>query len=86
MLINMKTYKNMKYILVKVSDSEIQNTLIMQYDGYVNHLTLVQMLKDKSLIIIAVIGLLRDPSGKELSCQCRRHKRYGFDPRVEKLT
>ena len=78
MLINMKAYKNMKHILVKVSDSEIQNTLIMQYGGYVNHLTLVQMLKDKSLIVTAIIGLPWDPSGKEQSCQCRGSKGYRF--------
>ena len=24
-------------------------------------------------------------SGKELSCQCRRHKRHGFDPWVRKI-
>ena len=24
-------------------------------------------------------------SGKEHACQCRRHKRYGFDPRVGKV-
>ena len=24
-------------------------------------------------------------SGKELPCQCRRHKRCGFDPRVRKI-
>ena len=26
-----------------------------------------------------------DSSGKELSCQCRRHKRYRFDPWVRKI-
>ena len=24
-------------------------------------------------------------SGKESACQCRRHKRYGFDPWVRKI-
>ena len=24
-------------------------------------------------------------SGKELACQCRRHKRWGFDPWVRKI-
>ena len=24
-------------------------------------------------------------SGKELTCQCRRHKRHGFDPWVRKI-
>ena len=26
-----------------------------------------------------------DASGKESTCQCRRHKRHGFDPRVGKI-
>ena len=25
------------------------------------------------------------PSGKELACQCRRHKRFGFSPWVSKI-
>ena len=26
-----------------------------------------------------------DASGKESTCQCRRHKKHGFDPRVGKI-
>ena len=26
-----------------------------------------------------------DASGKELACQCRRHKRFGFDPWNNKI-
>ena len=26
------------------------------------------------------LGLRRWPHGKESACQCRRHKRYGFEP------
>ena len=31
-------------------------------------------------------GLLRWHSGKALACQCRRHKRWGFDPWVGKIS
>ena len=31
------------------------------------------------------LGLLGDASGKELTCQCRRHKRHGFNPWVGKI-
>ena len=27
-----------------------------------------------------------DASGKELTCQCKRHKRRGFDPWVRKIS
>jgi len=30
-------------------------------------------------------GLPRCHSGKESACQCRRHRRRGFDPRVGKI-
>ena len=30
-------------------------------------------------------GFIRDVSGKEPACQCRRHKRRGFDPWVRKI-
>ena len=30
------------------------------------------------------MGFLGGTSCKELACQCRRHKRHGFDPWVEK--
>ena len=30
-------------------------------------------------------GLLRWLSGKESACQCRRHSRHGFNPRVGKI-
>ena len=31
------------------------------------------------------MGFPGDASGKEPACQCRRHKRHGFDPWVEKI-
>ena len=31
------------------------------------------------------MGFPGDTSGKELACQCRKHKRCGFDPRVKKI-
>ena len=31
-------------------------------------------------------GLPGDTSGKELTCQCRRHQRLGFDPWVRKIS
>ena len=39
-------------------------------------------------ILLRFINLLGFPdgaSGKEPTCQCRRHKRRGFDPWVEKI-
>ena len=30
-------------------------------------------------------GLSKGTSGKEPACQCRRHKRHGFDPQVRKI-
>ena len=30
-------------------------------------------------------GLLKWLSDKEATCQCRRHRRRGFDPRVRKI-
>ena len=30
-------------------------------------------------------GFACDASGKELTCQCKRHKRRGFDPWVRKI-
>ena len=30
-------------------------------------------------------GFPGGPSGKEPTCQCRRHKRHGFDPWVEEI-
>ena len=33
----------------------------------------------------AIIRGFPGASGKELTCQCRRHKRYGFDPWVGKM-
>ena len=40
----------------------------------------------KSLLYMLVSGLPRWLSGKESSCQCRRHKRHRFDPWVRKLS
>ena len=31
------------------------------------------------------LGFPGDASGKEPACQCRRHKRHGFDPWVRKI-
>ena len=31
-------------------------------------------------------GLPRGTDGKEPACQCRRHKRHGFDPWVRKVS
>ena len=31
------------------------------------------------------LGFPGGTSGKEPACQCRRHKRHGFDPRVRKI-
>ena len=36
-------------------------------------------------ICVQVCGLPRWHSGKESTCQCRRHKRHGFDPWVKKV-
>ena len=33
----------------------------------------------------AVVGVPGSASGKELTCQCRRHKRLGFDPWIRKM-
>ena len=37
------------------------------------------------ILAILVVGLPRWHSGKEPTCQCRRHKRWGFDPWVGKI-
>ena len=31
------------------------------------------------------LGFLGGAGGKEPTCQCRRHKRHGFNPRVGKI-
>ena len=36
-------------------------------------------------VCVYVRGLPRWPSGKEPTCQCRRHERHGFDPWVGKI-
>ena len=38
-----------------------------------------------SIEICIINGLSGATSGKELTCQCRRHKRYGFNPWVGKI-
>ena len=35
--------------------------------------------------VITTLGLLRWCSGKESACQCRRHKRCGFNPWIGKI-
>ena len=37
------------------------------------------------LVIIIVVVVVIGASGKEPTCQCRRHKRCGFDPWVGKI-
>ena len=37
------------------------------------------------IMLIDDIGLSRWLSGKESACQCRRHRRHGFNPRVGKI-
>ena len=34
---------------------------------------------------VCILGFSGGTRGKELACQCRRHKRPGFDPWVEKI-
>ena len=34
---------------------------------------------------ICILGFPGSASGKEYTCQCRRHRRCGFSPRVEKI-
>ena len=31
------------------------------------------------------MGFPGDTNGKELACQCRKHKKHGFDPWVRKI-
>ena len=33
----------------------------------------------------SLLGFPGGTSGKEIACQCRRHRRHGFDPWVEKI-
>ena len=45
-------------------------------------------MRDKTEEIIIAnffLGFLVGPSVKEPACQCRRHKRCGFDPQVGKI-
>ena len=35
--------------------------------------------------MMSILGFPGGTSGKELSCQCRRHKRHGFNPWVGKI-
>ena len=35
---------------------------------------------------ICIVGFPRGSSGKEPACQCRKHKRHGFDPWVRKIS
>ena len=37
------------------------------------------------IMLIDNIGLPRWLSGKESACQCRKHRRHGFDPQVGKI-
>ena len=38
-----------------------------------------------SVLYVDIVGLPRWHNGKEFTCQCRRHKRCRFDPRVGKI-
>ena len=44
-----------------------------------------QILIKFKYILIDTLGFPGDASGKESTCQCRRHKRCGFNPRVMKI-
>ena len=37
-------------------------------------------------VVIAIIGFPGGASGKESACQCRKHKRFRFDPWVRKIS
>ena len=37
------------------------------------------------ILVRSKVGCPRGASGKELACQCRRHKRCEFNPWVEKI-
>ena len=62
--------------------SEGSSTVIvsLQVPGR-NHLLLFTLADTVSLPLIFLCG----PSAKESICQCRRHKRHGFDPWVGKI-
>ena len=61
--------------------SEGSSTVIvsLQVPGR-NHLLLFTLADTVSLPLIFLCG----PSAKESICQCRRHKRHGFDPGLER--
>ena len=40
---------------------------------------------DYQIVHLKCMGFTRGTSGKELTCQCRRLKRFGFDPWVGKI-
>ena len=46
---------------------------------------LVPMWNAKLLTVVINLGFPGDASGKEPGCQCRRHKRHGFNPWVGKI-
>ena len=46
---------------------------------YVSDICIAYLLLHQSL------GLPRWLSGKEFACQCRRYRRFGFDPQVGKM-
>ena len=50
----------------------------------VSSLTVTYFRKDLIHVFEATEGFPGGASGKESTCQCRRCKRYGFDPWVEK--
>jgi len=35
--------------------------------------------------LVCIVGFPDSVSGKEPTCQCRRHKKHGFDPWVQKI-
>ena len=56
-------------------------------EGLPNHIRLLANEKHTSGVfggLSGEAGFPGDASGKEPSCQCRRHKRCGFDPWVGK--
>ena len=44
-----------------------------------------QTMEDKCTLLCFDFGLTGGTSGKELACQCMRHKRHRFDPWVRKI-
>ena len=48
-------------------------------------MSIIQLSIDRKIDKDIVMGFPGGASGKEPACQCRRHKRLGFDPWVGKI-